>query len=162
MFGNHCFQNRFYLLLNWSCQVCLLFFFQISVDFQLYCQTINSKNLLKFKISSVEEGSVFSNLFQSHPTSKKLHLLAKITCFWESFLSQKQEIISKLISKLFLQNFREFEKTRYFQKISELQKPNYFKTRKNEKFGKFRLTQGLIFKHLILCRALRSVVIILL
>jgi len=31
-----------------------------------------------------------------------------------NFLTQKHEIISELISKLFLQNFCEFEKTGYF------------------------------------------------
>jgi hypothetical protein len=40
-------------------------------------------------------------------------------------------------------NFSEFEKTRYFQKIPQLQKPNYSKTRENKKFGKFHLKQGL-------------------
>jgi len=55
------------------------------------------------------------------------------------FLTQEQEIISKLFS----QNFSEFEKTGYFQNISELQKPNYSKTRESEKLGKFRLMQGL-------------------
>ncbi len=55
------------------------------------------------------------------------------------FLTQEQEIISELFS----QNFCEFEKTGYFQNISELQKPNYSKTRKSKKLGKFRLTQGL-------------------
>jgi hypothetical protein len=34
----------------------------------------------------------------------------------QGFLTQKQEIIAKL----FLRNFREFKKTGYFQKISEL------------------------------------------
>jgi len=40
-------------------------------------------------------------------------------------LTTKQEIFSKFISKLFSQNFCEFEKTGYFQKISELRKTNY-------------------------------------
>jgi hypothetical protein len=40
--------------------------------------------------------------------------------------------------------FREFENSVFFQKISELQKPNISETRENEKFGKFCLTQGLI------------------
>ncbi len=34
-------------------------------------------------------------------------------------------------------------KFRFFQKISKLRQPNISKTRKIEKFGKFRLTQGL-------------------
>jgi hypothetical protein len=50
----------------------------------------------------------------------------------------------KLFLNLFLNYFREFEKTGYFQKISELWKPNYSKTCENQKFGKFRLMQGLI------------------
>ncbi len=76
-------------------------------------------------------------------------------CFWPlnpqnrvfdpktGFLTTKQEIISKFISKLFSQNFCEFEKTGYFQKNSELRKPNYSVTCENKKFGKFRLSQGL-------------------
>jgi len=37
------------------------------------------------------------------------------------FFTQKQEIISELISELFLQNFCEFEKTGYFQtSVTEL------------------------------------------
>jgi len=59
------------------------------------------------------------------------------------FLTHKREIISKLISELFPRNFCEFEKTAYFQKNSELRKPNYSKTGENEKFRKFRLLQGL-------------------
>jgi len=59
------------------------------------------------------------------------------------FLTQKQEIISELISKLFLRNFCEFKKTRYCRKISKLWKPNYSETRKNKKFGKYHLMQGL-------------------
>ncbi len=49
----------------------------------------------------------------------------------------------KLFPNLFPNYFCEFKKTGYFQKISELWKPNYSETRKNEKFGKFRLLQGL-------------------
>jgi len=59
------------------------------------------------------------------------------------FLNQKQKIICKLFCELFSQNFCEFEKTGHFRKISELQKPNYSKTRENEKFRKFPLSQGL-------------------
>ncbi len=60
-------------------------------------------------------------------------------------------LISKLFPNLnfrtyfrtFSQNFREFENSCYFRKISELQKWNFSETRKNEKFGNFCLTQGL-------------------
>jgi len=61
----------------------------------------------------------------------------------QGFLHQKQEIISELISKLLLQNFCEFEKFGFFQKNSELRKPNISETRENEKFGNFHLIQGL-------------------
>ncbi len=61
----------------------------------------------------------------------------------QGFMTQKQEIIYELISKLFLQNFREFKKFGFFRKKSELQTLNISETRKNEKFGNFRLTQGL-------------------
>ncbi len=63
-------------------------------------------------------------------------------CFqtFPNFWTQKQEIISKLFSR----NFREFQKTGYFQKISEFWKMNFSGTRENKKFGNFRLTQGLI------------------
>ncbi len=64
------------------------------------------------------------------------------------FLTQKQEIISEFISKLFSQNFLKFEKFGFFQKKSELRKPNISETHENEKFGNFGLTQGLIVKHL--------------
>jgi len=57
----------------------------------------------------------------------------------QGFLILKQEIISEI----FAQNFCEFEKPGYFQKISELQKLNYSETRENKKFGNFCLTQGL-------------------
>jgi len=73
---------------------------------------------------------MFPNFFQTFP----------------NILTQKQEIISELISELFLQNFCKFEKTRYFKKSTELWKPNYSKTRKNKKFRKFHLTQGLSSK----------------
>jgi len=66
-----------------------------------------------------------------------------LTSFFCNFQTQKQEIISELISELVLQNFREFEKFGFFWKNSELQKPNISQTRKNEKFGNFCLTQGL-------------------
>jgi len=53
---------------------------------------------------------------------------------------QKQEIISEL----FLQNFCEFEKIRYFQKkILNFRILNYSETGENEKFGNFCITQGL-------------------
>jgi len=68
-----------------------------------------------------------------------------------NFLTQKQEIISELISKLFLQNFCKFEKTRYFRKISELRKPNYSETRENKKFEKLCLTQGLTLVCISVC-----------
>ena len=63
-------------------------------------------------------------------------------------------IISKLFSKLKFPNFfpnffakiLRVRKFRFFQKISELRQPNISETRKNEKFGKFRLTQGLNLK----------------
>jgi hypothetical protein len=58
-------------------------------------------------------------------------------------LTQKQVFSPNLISKLFLRNFREFENKEFFQKISELEKSNYSKTCKNNKFRKFRLSQGL-------------------
>jgi hypothetical protein len=64
----------------------------------------------------------------------------------QGFLTKNHEIIFKLISELFLQNFCEFKKTGYFRKISKLQKPNYSETRENKKFGKFRLLQGLSWK----------------
>jgi hypothetical protein len=64
----------------------------------------------------------------------------------QGFLTQKQEIISKLFSELYSQNFCEFEKNGYFRKISELRKTNFSETRENEKFGNFRLTQGLTLK----------------
>jgi len=59
------------------------------------------------------------------------------------FLTQKQEIISKVISELFLRNFCEFKKTGYFQKNSKLRKLNYSETHENEKCRKFCLMQGL-------------------
>jgi len=81
----------------------------------------------------------FSERFPIVLTQKQGFLTQK-----QGFLTQKQEIISELISKLFSGNFCQFEKTGYFQKNSELQKPNYSETRENKKFRKFRLTQGLL------------------
>jgi len=62
-------------------------------------------------------------------------------------LTQKQEIISELISKLFSGNFCEFEKTGYFQKFQNFEKPNYSETHENKKFRKFCLTQGFIVRN---------------
>jgi len=57
--------------------------------------------------------------------------------------------------RTFSQKFREFENSSFFRKISELRKlniselrkPNISETRENEKFGNFRLTQGLRLKN---------------
>jgi len=43
-----------------------------------------------------------------------------------------------------MQKFCEFENSSIFRKISKLQQPDISETRKNEKFRKFCLTQGLI------------------
>jgi len=52
----------------------------------------------------------------------------------QGFLTQKQEIISELISKLFLRNFCEFDKFGFFRKNSELKKPNI-----SEKYEKYEI-----------------------
>ncbi len=51
-----------------------------------------------------------------------------------------------LFPNFFSQNFCEFENNEFFQKISELQKSNISETRKNEKFRKICLLQGLYFR----------------
>jgi hypothetical protein len=43
----------------------------------------------------------------------------------------------------FSEKFREFKNSVFFWKISKLQQLNISETREKEKFGKFRLTQGL-------------------
>jgi hypothetical protein len=58
-----------------------------------------------------------------------------------NFLTQKQEIISELVSKLFLQNFREFKKPVISETFPNFKKTNFSETLENEKF--FRPTQGL-------------------
>jgi hypothetical protein len=45
--------------------------------------------------------------------------------------------------RTFSRKFHEFKNSGFFRKISELRKPNISETHENEKFGNFRLTQGL-------------------
>jgi len=52
--------------------------------------------------------------------------------------------------RTFSQKFCEFKNSVFFRKISELRKLNFSETRKNKKFWKFRLTQGLMWY--VLCR----------
>ncbi len=116
-----------------SFQVGTSFLWFSKFDFNvIFLQFLESSEKNKFQIITFEcSETPVSELFPNFLTQK------------QGFLTQKLEIISELISKLFLQNFVKFENTGYFQKISELWKPNYSETRENKKFRKFCLMQGL-------------------
>ncbi len=58
-------------------------------------------------------------------------------------LTQKGDFDPNLFLNFFVK-FSWIQKTGVFRKISKLQKSNNSETRKNEKFGNFRLLQGLI------------------
>ncbi len=103
--------------------------------FRTFNQTFESEQVfLDFRSSSLT--SFFCNFWKVW--IRTISVTSEISLF-PNFLTQKQEIISKL----FFANFLQFKKTGYFRKISELQKTNFSVTRKNKKFGNFRLTQCL-------------------
>jgi len=58
------------------------------------------------------------------------------------FFTQKQEIISELISELFLQNFCEFEKTRIFPKNFQTSKTELFRNSQKQKVLKILSNAG--------------------
>ncbi len=104
--------------------------FRNSILMSFFCNFWKVRNRTNSKFSIISELSqTFSKLFPNFLTQK------------QGFRPKNRKLFPDLL--LILQKFCEFEKTRYFCKMSELRKPNYSKTLENEKLRKFRLMQGL-------------------
>jgi len=84
----------------------------------------------KLSINSECSETPVSELFPNFLTQK------------QGFLTHKQEIISELISKLFLRNFCEFKKLRFFPKKFQTLKTEHFRNLRKQKVRKFPSNAG--------------------
>jgi len=88
----------------------------------------------------------FPNFFRTFWPNNRVFWLknSNFTYFFQNFQNLRTFLNN---IRNFSRKFFEFENSVFFWKISELRQPNISETCVNEKFGKFRITQGLNERH---------------